>query len=333
MDYKDYYKILGVSKTASEKEIKKAYRKLARQYHPDVNPGDAAAETKFKDINEAYEVLSDPENRKMYDKFGSEWKQYQRAGGGNDSDFWQQWQSQQGGRPGGYTSRTVSPEEFEQMFGGAGGSGFSSFFDSLFGGRTRQTGAGGFDYSNFTSGQQRQTRPQRGRDIEQPVQITLEEAFNGTTRQMRWEDGRTITAKIPRGAKTGTRVRLKGKGSGGAGGGQAGDLYLKVEVLPHAKFEREGDDLKVTVPVDLYTAVLGGQVPVPTIDKTVNLTIPPGTSSGKTFRLRGLGMPNLKNPDKRGDLLATVEITVPQNLSDKEKELFKQLQEMRSQTQ
>ena len=332
MDYKDYYQILGVSKTADEKEIKKAYRKLARQYHPDVNPGDAAAEAKFKDINEAYEVLSDPENRKMYDKFGSQWKQYQRAGGSSDSDFWQQWQSQQGRQPGGFTSRTVSPEEFEQMFGGRGGSGFSSFFESLFGGQGRRASSGGFDFTDFTSGQQRQTRPQRGRDIEQPVQITLEEAFHGTTRQMQWEDGRTITAKIPRGAKTGTRVRLKGKG-GGAAGGQAGDLYLKVEVLPHAKFEREGDDLRVTVPVDLFTAVLGGKVPVSTIDKTVNLTIPPGTSSGKTFRLRGLGMPNLKNPDKRGDLLATVEVTVPQNLSDKEKELFKQLQEMRSQTQ
>ncbi|HIP70314.1 MAG TPA: J domain-containing protein [Anaerolineae bacterium] len=332
MDYKDYYQILGVSKTADEKEIKKAYRKLARQYHPDVNPGDAATEAKFKDINEAYEVLSDPENRKMYDKFGSQWKQYQRAGGGSGDDFWQQWQAQQGARPGGYTSRTVSPEEFEQMFGGRGGSGFSSFFESLFGGQGRRAGSGGFDFTDFTSGQQRQARPQRGRDIEQPVQITLEEAFHGTSRQMQWEDGRTITAKIPRGAKTGTRVRLKGKG-GSAPGGQAGDLYLKVETLPHAKFERVGDDLKVTVPVDMYTAVLGGKVPVPTIDKTVSLTIPPGTSSGKTFRLRGLGMPNLKNPDKRGDLLATVEVTVPQNLSDKEKELFRQLQEMRSQTQ
>jgi len=328
MEYKDYYQILGVSKTAGEKEIKKAYRKLARQYHPDVNPGDAAAEARFKDINEAYEVLSDPEKRQMYDKFGAQWKQYQRAGG-SGADFWQQWQAQQGGRAGGYTTRTMTPEEFEQMFGGAGSGGFSSFFESLFGGRG---GQGGFDFSNFTSGQ-RQARPQRGRDIEQPVQITLEEAFHGTTRQMKWEDGRAITAKIPRGAKTGTRVRLKGKGGSGAAGGQAGDLYLKVELLPHAQFERTGDDLKVTVPVDVYTAVLGGKAAVSTIDKTVSLTIPPGTSSGKTFRLRGLGMPNLKNPDKRGDLLATVEITVPQNLSEKEKQLFRQLQAMRSQTQ
>ncbi len=331
MDYKDYYQILGVSKTADEKEIKKAYRKLARQYHPDVNPGDAAAETKFKDINEAYEVLSEKEDRKMYDKFGSQWKQYQQAGGGSDNDFWQQWQSQQGGQPRGRSSRTVSPEEYEQMFGGAGGSGFSSFFDSMFGGRGQQGGAGAYDFTDFTSGQQRQVRPQRGRDIEQSVQITLEEAFNGTTRQMQWENGRTISAKIPRGAKTGTRVRLKGKGSGGASGGQAGDLYLKVEVLSNAEYERDGDDLRVEVPVDVFTAVLGGTVPVTSLDKTVGLNIPAGTSSGKTFRLRGLGMPNLKNPDKRGDLLATAEISVPQDLSEEEKELFQQLQEMRSQ--
>ncbi|MBL1130564.1 MAG: DnaJ domain-containing protein, partial [Chloroflexi bacterium] len=197
MEYKDYYKTLGVSKTADEKELKKAYRKLARQYHPDVNPGNASAESRFKEINEAYEVLSDPEKRKMYDQFGSQWQQYQRAGG-NANDFWRQWQAQQGG-PRAQT-RTVSQEEFEQMFGG---SGFSDFFESLFGGMGRRQ-TGGFDFSNFSSGQ-RQPRARRGQDVEHTVQVTLEEAFHGTTRQLQWEDGRTLSAKIPRGVKTGSR--------------------------------------------------------------------------------------------------------------------------------
>jgi curved DNA-binding protein len=318
MEYKDYYKTLGVSKSAEEKEIKKAYRKLARQYHPDVNPGDASAESRFKEINEAYEVLSDAEKRKMYDQFGSQWQQYQRAGG-NPNDFWQQWQNQRGGQ----RTRTVSPEEYEQMFGGSGG--FSDFFESLFGGRGGQ--AGGFDFGGFTSGQRANPRPRRGQDVEHPIQITLEEAFHGATRQLQWEDGRTLNAKIPRGVKTGSRIRLSGQGGSGTAG--AGDLFLKVEVQPHPTFQREDDDLKVDVPVDLYTAVLGGRVEVPTIDRTVQLTIPPETANGKVFRLRGLGMPKLKNPDERGDLFATIDVTLPTALSEAEKELFRQLRELR----
>jgi curved DNA-binding protein len=322
MEYKDYYKTLGVSKSAEEKEIKKAYRKLARQYHPDVNPDDASAESRFKEINEAYEVLSDADKRKMYDQFGSQWQQYQRAGG-SPNDFWQQWQAQRGGPR--TQSRTVSQEDIEQMFGGSGG--FSDFFESLFGGRGNQ--AGGFDYGGFTSRQQANPRPRRGQDVEHPIQITLEEAFQGATRQLQWEDGRTLTAKIPRGVKTGSRIRLSGQGGSGAAG--AGHLFLKVELLPHPTFQREDDDLKLAVVVDLYTAVLGGRVEVATIDRTVQLTIPPETANGKVFRLRGLGMPRLKKPDERGDLFATVDVTLPTALSEAEKELFRQLRELRKQ--
>ncbi|MDX1413317.1 MAG: J domain-containing protein [Candidatus Promineifilaceae bacterium] len=321
MEYKDYYAILGVSKNATEDEIKKAYRKLARKYHPDVNPGDATAEDNFKDINEAQEVLLDPEKRQMYDRFGSQWKQYQQAGGQAQDFDWSQWQGQTSGQR---TYRTVNPEEFEELFGAQGG-GFSDFFESLFGG-----GMGGSssrqDFGGFN---QQQVRPRRGRDHEHTVEVTLEEAFHGTTRTLEWEDGRKIEAKIPRGVKTGSRVRLGGQGGSGGSGGQAGDLYLKVVVRPDDRFQREGENLKTTIPVDLYTAVLGGKVKVSSIDRTVNLTIPPETDNGKQFRLRGLGMPNLRNPDQRGDLFAIVSIQIPHNLSQEEKRLFEDLQKAR----
>ncbi|HIQ04268.1 MAG TPA: J domain-containing protein, partial [Anaerolineae bacterium] len=313
MEYKDYYKILGVSKNATEKEIKRAYRKLARQYHPDVNPGDKVAEERFKEINEAYEVLSDPEKRKKYDQFGAQWQQWQRMGGRPEDFDWSQWVAQ-GTGPGGqrvYT-HTVSPEEFEEILGGFGG--FSDFFETLFGGmgRRRTSDFGGGPFDSFRAGFR--ARPRRGRDIEQPVQITLEEAYRGTTRVLQRDNGTRLEVKIPRGVKTGSRVRMAGKGIPGTGGGQAGDLYLKIEVLPHNTFERRGDDLYVEVPVDLYTCILGGETRVPTLDGSVMLTIPPETPNGKVFRLRGLGMPNLRNPDRHGDLYATVNVQLPQHL-------------------
>ncbi len=327
MDVKDYYQILGVSKSASADEIKKAYRKLARKYHPDVNQDDATAEAKFKDISEAYEVLSDAEKRQKYDQFGSQWQQYQRAGGSPD-DFWDVYGgrgSYAGGSQGGY--RSVSPEEFEQMFGrggfAGGATGFSDFFETLFGGR------GNMNSGNFCGGRGYQTASQRGQDIEHDVEVTLEEAFSGTQRSLQFNDGRTIQAKIPRGVKTGSKVRLSGQGQSGMGA-QSGDLYLKVKVLPHAVFERQGDNLKRTIPVDLYTAVLGGKAEVASLDKSVKLTIPAGTENGKTFRLRGLGMPNLRKPDQRGDLLATVSVEIPTNLTEKEKELFEELKNLRA---
>ncbi len=315
MQYKDYYEVLGVGKSAKQDEIKNAYRNLARQYHPDVNPNDPKAEEKFKDINEAYQVLSDEEKRKKYDRFGSQWKQYQQGGGRAEDFDWSQWTTQ--GQPGGTQYRTVSPEEFEQMFGGGLG-GFSDFFETLFG------GMGGVRNSSQTS---RRTNPQamrRGQDIEHPVEITLEEAFHGTTRLLSFEGGRRIEARIPAGVKSGSKIRLGGQGAGGMQG--AGDLYLKIKVLPNYKFERDGDDLRIDQPVDLFSALLGGEVRVQTIDKEVNLTIPPGTDSGKTFRLKGLGMPKLNKSNQRGDLYVTVQIQVPKNLTAEQKKQFEELQ-------
>jgi len=319
MEYKDYYKILGVNKEADQKEIKKAFRRLARKHHPDVNPGDQSSEEKFKEINEAYEVLSDPEKRQKYDQFGAHWRQYQRAGGQAQDFDWSRWQTQPGG--GGY-ARTVSPEEFEDIFGGMGG--FSDFFETLFGGMGGRT-PGGF-------GQRERgfrPRPRRGRDAEHTIQISLEEAFRGTTRVLEWEDGRRIEADIPRGVHTGSRIRLRGQGGAGSMGAESGDLYLKIEVLPHPLFKREGDDLKMDVPVDLYTALLGGEAEVPGIDRTVVLKIPPETHNGEVFRLKGLGMPKLSKPDQRGDLYASVEVKLPKNLDEEEKNLFRQLRDMR----
>ena len=323
MNYKDYYQTLGVSRNASQADIKKAFRKLARQYHPDKNPGNKAAENKFKEINEAHEVLSDAEKRQKYDRFGSEWQQFERAGGRPEDFNWSAW----GAQPGGYSqTRTVSPEEFEQMFGGAGG--FSDFFETLFGGRGgRARSTGGFGFGDPVD--MRQPRVQRGQDVTHKLQITLEEAFYGTSRVLQYEDGRSLEAKIPRGVKSGAKIRLSGQGAPGMAGGKAGDLYLEVEVLPHTQFERDGEDLKVSAPVDLYTALLGGKVNVYTIDRSVNLTIPPETANGQEFRLRGLGMPALKQPDERGDLYVTINVQLPKNLTEKEKELFQQLRDLR----
>jgi curved DNA-binding protein len=336
MEYKDYYKTLGVPRGADEKEIKKAFRKLAQQYHPDKNPGDKAAEARFKDINEAYTVLSDADKRAKYDKFGSQWEQYERAGG-RPEDFNWGGMGGMGGQPGGGYTRTVTPEEFEQMFGGMGGmggaggaGGFSSFFDALFGGagaagmgaRGARGGRGptrgmGFDTETLT-------RPQR---VEVNAAVTLEEAFHGTTRVLQMEDGTRLEVNIPRGVTTGSKVRMKGAGGDA---GRQNDIVLNIEVEPNTRYEREGDNLRTKVPVDLYTAVLGGEVQVPALDKTVALTIPAGTKNGKTIRLRGLGMPHLKNPDQRGDLLAEVDVHLPTGLSAKEKELFEELRTLRA---
>ncbi len=331
MEYKDYYQILGVKKNASQDQIKKAYRKLARKYHPDVNPDDKTAESKFKDLGEAYEVLSDEDKRSKYDRLGAEWQQYERAGQADDFN-WQQWGA--GASPGGGSQyRTMSQEEFDQMFGGGGRSagaggagGFSDFFEAIFGSGGGRRGGYQSAYSEDLFGGGANIR--QSLDMEHPIQITLEEAFNGTTRLLEYGDGRRVEAKIPRGVRTGSKVRLSGQG--GSTNGQAGDLYLTVEVMPHPVYERDGDDLRMTVPVDMFTALLGGKADVRAIDKTVKLNIPEGTKNGKVFRLSGLGMPNLRQPDKRGDLYATASVAMPDSISDSEKELVRQWRDLRN---
>lgn len=315
MEYKDYYNILGVSKSADQKEIKKAFRRLARQYHPDVNPNDKRAEEKFKEINEAYEVLGDPEKRAKYDQLGASYQQWQRMGGQPGGFDWTQWAA---GAPGGVR---VEYRDFDDLFGerGAGGGIFSDFFNMIFG------GMGGQAQERRSS---RQPFRVRGRDVEQVVKITLEEAYTGARRALQM-DGRRLEVKIPQGARTGTRVRFGGQGEAGRGGGEAGDLYLIVEVQPHPTFERQGDDLHVTVPVDVTTAVLGGEVSVPTLTGEVSLKIPAGTSSGRKIRLQGKGMPVLNRPGQYGDLYAHIEINVPRHLSARERELYEELARLR----
>jgi curved DNA-binding protein len=315
MEYKDYYKLLGVDKKATEKEIKTAFRKLARQHHPDVNPDDPAAEGRFKEINEAYEVLGDSEKRAKYDQLGANWHRWQQAGGRPGDFDWSQWAT---GGPGGQRVHVQygSPEDFEDLFGG--GSPFSDFFTSIFGGMGGGRSSGGFDFMS---------RPQRGRDIEHEVEISLSEAYHGTTRLIT-KDGRRLEVKIPAGARTGTRVRMRGEGGGGSGGGEAGNLYLKVKVANDPRFELKEDNLYTTVPVDLYTAVLGGEIRVQTMSGGVNLKIPAGSQNGQTFRLRGKGMPRLRKSGQHGDLYAKLEIKLPTKLTAKQRELFEQLKKL-----
>lgn len=321
MEYKDYYQILGVDKKASAQDIKRAYRKLARQYHPDKNPNNKPAEEKFKGINEAYEVLGDADNRAKYDQLGQSYQRWRQTGGapgGFDFNQWaarQGWANQQGagGRPGGYQQVNV---DFEDLFGSGGG--FSDFFNFIFG---RDGGTNGGADAPFAR------RPvTAGADLQHQVAITLEEAYHGATRTLMKEDGEQFTAKIPRGAKTGAKIRLRGKGAPGAGG--AGNLYLEVVVEPHRTFERDGDNLRVTAPVDALAAVLGGKVNVPTLAGPVNLTIPPGTQGGRTFRLKGKGMPHLRRQDEYGDLLVNIQIRVPAHLTDEERRLYERLAEL-----
>jgi curved DNA-binding protein len=318
MEYKDYYKTLGVSRDADEKEIHRAFRRLARKHHPDVNPGDPEAEERFKEINEAYEVLSDPEKRAKYDQLGSEWSRWRQTGGRPGDFDWGQWTSGAPGEGGQRVHvRYGTPEDFQDLFGG--GSPFSDFFSQIFGGMrgaSPERGApGGFGY---------QVPAQRGRDYEQEVEISLREAYEGTTRFLQ-KDGRRLEVQIPPGAREGTRVRMSGEGGPGTAGGGTGDLYLRIRVAPDPQFERHNDDLYTTIPVDLYTAVLGGEVPVPTLNGSVMLTIPAGTQNGRRFRLRGKGMPHLGQPEQRGDLYAEADVRLPESLTPRQRELFEEL--------
>lgn len=329
MEYKNYYDILGVSKDASEKEIKSAFRKAARKHHPDVNPDDAGAEERFKQLNEAYQVLSDPEKRQKYDQFGSQWKQYQQAGGQPEDFNWSQWASQPGGQQqrSGYRTQRVSSEDFEEIFGQRGG--FSDFFETLFGGSSPGAGRGGgfSQRGTYQPFQGRGTSPP-AQDLETTVRISLEEAYHGTSRVIKKSTGKRVKAKIPPGVETGSRVRLQGQGQPGRGNQPDGDLYLNIEVASHPEYKREGKDLEKKVPVDLYTLVLGGTVEVDTLGKTVRLDIPSGTRGSTRFRLGGLGMPELGNQKERGDLYVRVSADIPEKLTPAEKKLFEELREL-----
>jgi len=303
MDYHDYYKTLGVERNANDADIKKAYRKLARQYHPDINPGNTTAEAKFKEINEAYEVLSDKDKREKYDRFGRDWQRYQQGGPGGGVN----WGDYAGGSP----------------FGGAGGGDFSDFFETLFGGGgTRASGRGGAGFR------------MDGQPVEHEVEITLDEAFIGTQRTLQFSSSngqpRTINVKIPTGVDNGSRVRVAGEGAPGIGGGKRGDLFLIIRVAPNERFERRGDDLETSVAVDLYTMLLGGSVRVPVMGgKTISLNVPAATQNGRKFRITGQGMPRLRAPETRGDLYVRLDVQLPAKMSDRERALFEELRAMR----
>ena len=312
MEYRDYYQVLGVSRSATEKEIKSAFRKKAQEYHPDLHPNDKTAEDKFKELNEAYEVLRDAGKRATYDRLGksySQWQQSGRPGGGFD---FSQWASAARSAAGGRTA-----EDLGDLFGSGG---FSDFFNIIFGSAAaaaaaRQPGGGNAAAWKI-----------RGEDQEQPIEISLEEAYNGTQRTLQ-KGSRRLEVKVPPGARTGTRVRMAGAG------GEAqtpGDLYLVVTVKPHAQFRREGDDLHVDVPVDLYAALLGGEAQVPTLAGPVKLDVPAEAQAGKTFRLAGHGMPKLRTPTERGDLYAHVVVRIPTNLSPRERQLLTELRDLRA---
>ncbi|MEE8472571.1 MAG: DnaJ C-terminal domain-containing protein [Dehalococcoidia bacterium] len=321
---KDYYNILGVARKATAKEIKQAYRRLARRHHPDVNPGDKAAESKFKEINAAYEVLSDKEKRVKYDKYGDQWEH---------ADQFAQAQRQ---HPGGFARGGQGGVSFE--FGDMGGDGPGGIFDRLFRGTGR--------------------RARRGQNLDHPIEVTLEEAFEGTARtiQMQAEGScdvcggqgalgnapcyacrgagrvirpRRLEVKIPQGVKAGSRVRVTGEGGEGHSGGPKGDLYLVVSLRPHKTFERRQNDLHVEVSVPLTVAMLGGEAEVPTLAGKVALKIPAETQNGKVFRLGGRGMPQLGG-SSRGDLFARVRVVLPHKLTAREKELFEELNELRA---
>jgi len=320
MEFKDYYKTLGVAKTATEKEIKQAFRKLARKLHPDVNPGDKTAEARFKEVNEAYEVLGDPDTRKKYDELGANWRMYEQAGaqpgaGPFAGGF------NVGGTGGRGGFRTMTQEEMEDLFGDANP--FSDFFTTFFGG-----GAGGGVRGGGSGG----VRQRPGRDVENEIELSLEEAYNGTTQRLALtQDGhrRTVDVRFPAGVVTGSRVRVSGEGEQGVGGGQAGHLYLRVRLKPHPTFELKDRDLHVRVHVPLTTAVLGGEADVQTLSgKPARLRIPPLTQNGQVFRLKGYGMPAVGKPDEKGDLYARVEVQLPTQLSAEEREHYDALRRL-----
>lgn len=309
MKYKDYYKILNVNKDATQKEIKKAYRKLAAKYHPDKNAGDKKAEEKFKEVNEANEVLSNPEKREKYDTLGKNWQAYQQ--GGND---WQQY-AQQGQRAGGKSfTFEGDPSDF------FGGGDHSNFFEMFFGSDAGQ---------GFGRGRQQRQRANRGQSIEAEMPITLLEAYKGSKRMFEL-NGNKMRINIKPGASDGQRLRIKGKGYPGVYGGSPGDLFIILKVQADNRFQRNGNDLLVNADIDLYTAILGGKIEVPTMTSPVILPIPKGSETGKTLRLKGKGMPKYKKPTEHGNLLVKLKVVIPKNISKEEESLFLKLKAIRN---
>jgi curved DNA-binding protein len=313
VQFRDYYETLGVPKTASEDEIRSAFRKLARKYHPDVAKDKKTAEEKFKQINEAYEVLSDPEKRKKYDQLGANWNQ---PGGGQAPPGW-------GQQSGGGFQRYGGDGGVEFEFGGTG---FSDFFEAFFGGGRGQSafgGGGGFG--------RRPGSAERGSDVEADIMVTLEEALHGSTRQVSLRRGgsnkvETYQVRIPRGVHEGQRIRLAGQGEVGAGGGKSGDLFLRVRLARHPDFSVDGSDLIHEAKIEPWQAVLGGQLEVSTLEGTVRLKIPPGTQSGQRFRIRERGLPSATG--SRGNLYVIPQIQIPKKLTEREREIWKQLAEL-----
>jgi curved DNA-binding protein len=329
MDYKDYYKILGVAKNATQDEIKKAYRKLARQYHPDANPGNKQAEEKFKEIGEAYEVLKDPDKRSRYDQLGANWKQFSRAG----SQGWP-------GGTGQGQSRVYNFNGGSFDFGDLG-SGFSDFFEMFFGrgsddrystifGNMGQAGSQGRSTSGAQGGDQgrrtfwRNNAPQKGQDYQYQLEITLREAYFGTQRALSLKKDmkvRTVTVKVPKGVKEGGKIRVKGEGGTGSGGGESGDLYFAVKILPHPFYIVRDSDLYCEVPVTITEAISGANINIPTFSGPLSVKLPPNTQTGKSLRLKGKGMPKIKG-EGFGDLYAKVKVVIPENLTDEQKKRF-----------
>src|SRR4051812_24126118 len=326
MDFKDYYATLGVPKTASQKEVKQAFRRMARKHHPDVNPGDKSAESKFKDVNEAYEVLGDPDKRKKYDELSANWRMYEQAGpggGGGGAGAPGGWNVNFGGGQGASRGgfRTMSEEDVREMFGD--GDPFSDFFHTFFG------GAGGPAAPEGRRGRARSRTAAPGRDVEQEIELGLEDAVHGTTRRLSIRhDGetRTVDVRIPAGVTDGSRVRISGEGEQTGGDAKAGDLYLRIRLAPHPTFERKGKDVYTPVAVPLTTAILGGEADVLTpAGKSLRLKVPPATQNSQVFRLKGHGMPTVNKPDQAGDLYATVDVQLPRELTPEQRAHFEAL--------